>query len=139
MQPDPCGRPFARHGGGRDSQHFRGVVDRESPEEAQFHDPALLLVELSQILQGFVEHDHIEIRLRREHGTLVQSHLAGVSSTLSCLVTTCILDQNLAHETGGYSEKVRAILPLGELMSHQSVVCFMNESCALQSMVGTYP
>ena len=63
MEPDAGGSPFPRNGGRRNAEHFRGVVDRETGEEAQFHDAALLFIEFGEILQRLVEYDDVEVGL----------------------------------------------------------------------------
>jgi hypothetical protein len=49
-----------------------------------------------------------------------------------------MLDEDLTHHTGCYPEKMSAVLPLRNVVSHQANVGFVDECCALESVVGPF-
>jgi hypothetical protein len=47
-----------------------------------------------------------------------------------------VIHQDLAHELGRNCEKMRAALPLREILPNQSQISLMHERCTLQSVLG---
>jgi hypothetical protein len=43
-----------------------------------------------------------------------------------------IVHQDLTHETGGYSEKMRPILPAGARLINEAQISFVDQRCGLQ-------
>ena len=46
--------------------------------------------------------------------------------------------EDLAHHTGSHTEEMGTILPLRDVVAHQANVSFVDQSRALQGVVGTF-
>ena len=52
------------------------------------------------------------------------------------VMTSCMLDQNTAHQLRGYREEMGPILPLHPLVIHQADIGFIDQRGRLEAVVG---
>jgi hypothetical protein len=66
---------------------------------------------------------------------LVQRDMMHAAPTFE-VMTTCMLDQNTAHQLRGYCEEMGPILPLHPLVIHQADVGLIDQRAGLKVVVG---
>jgi hypothetical protein len=113
------------------------LFDRESAEESQLNDPALLCVELAQAIEGVIKGYQIHASPFGQRDCIVERD-PGPSMPFRGLLPTRVLDQNLPHQLGAYRIKMRPIRKQHWLLLHKTKIGFVHESCALQCVAGVF-
>jgi len=120
--------PFTFDRGGRNAQHGGDFFDNAS----------LLLVKVGKIFQSVIEGDHVGVANLGENEGNVEVNFA-VGAALGGSMSPGMVDENLAHQAGSDSEKVRSILGIeGPLVEHPQIG-FVDQRRALQGVAGAFP
>ncbi len=133
IQPGPGRLPLAFDGGGRDTHNFRGLLDAQSTEEAQFDDAALPRVDDRQAHEGIIESNDVEIGGYCDTGVKRQSLLS--RSTLPGSATARVIHQDATHHLGGHCEEVGTIPQVPSPLPHEPQVGFMHQCRRLQGVM----
>ncbi len=132
--------PIAFHSRVPDAQNLGRLFYRESPKEAQFDDPALLRIHNSQFIQGIMHGQKIRIRLSGNTIRIRQREAVAVgAAALGCVALAGMVDQNAAHQLGGNTQELRAVLPSRLPLVHQPQIGFVDQCGGLQRMPRVLP
>ena len=133
MQPGFGHAPVAFDGRGGDSHHFRGFFNRQTTEETEFDHSTLLLVDLSESSQCFVQRDDVQILVPFTAIVASSSETLYIrAAALGALLRARVIDEYASHHLGSDAEEVCAILPLHVALIHQAHVSLMNQGGCLQ-------
>src|SRR5262245_25250128 len=107
-QPGAGKGPVPIRGRGRYPQDRRGLVVRQTPEEAQLHQLRFSRIQGRQARQRLVECQQLIVRSRSSH--VVEFEALDVAAVLLALLATCLVDADVSHGGGGRGEKVPAVV-----------------------------
>src|SRR5262249_15682590 len=97
VQPGPGVRPPALGRVRRDAGRLRGVGDRQAGEVAQFDQTGLAFIELLEPLQGLVEGQDVEGRLRSGELDVGDVLALAVATVALTLFAASLVDEDAAH------------------------------------------
>ena len=88
------------------------LLDGQSPEKTQLHDPALPLVARGKLLQHIVELDQFQGgALRQAHHVFERGQNLGPAALLPA-ASPRVIDQNVPNEPGGEAKELRPAFPV---------------------------
>ena len=117
-------------------QHLGGLLHRQSAEEPQLDDAALLRVEGREPRQRFIEREQIDVRHVGHDERIIKRDRALAVAAFASGVRARVIDQNAPHRLRGDAEKVRAILPAHVALIDQLDERFVDERGRLQCVIG---
>jgi hypothetical protein len=95
-------------------------------------------IHFREAVQGIVQCDNVQLFLLRQRDRLVESKCQAVGATLGGAASASMVDQDLAHEAGGYAKKMSAAHHLQRGLSHQPEICLVYQRGALERVVRTF-
>jgi hypothetical protein len=98
----------------------------------------LLLVHLSEIGKSVIESDHVRPRHLRHGKSRVEFDLK-IRTALSGAMTPGVIHENLAHQSGGHANEVRAVLRVERALVGEAQVSLVHEGCGLESVARALP
>jgi hypothetical protein len=107
-------------------ENFRYLVDRQSAEKSQFHDPALLRVQSLQTFESVIKRDQVNITRFGEIDGFLQRKLGYRGAAFRGAMFPGVVDQNAPHQLGCDTNELRPVLPSGVLLVHQLEVRLVN-------------
>jgi len=129
--------PIAFGGGTGDTEDFGGFFSGQTAEEAEFDEAALLLVDLGEGLEGIIEGDDVGVAELGKGLDGIKLD-AAVGTALCGAAGTGVVDEDLAHQPSGDTDKVGTIFGLERTLVAKAQVGFVDESGGLQGMAGTF-
>jgi hypothetical protein len=118
---------------------FRRLLYRKAPEKSKLYDSGFLRIEGLQVFQSLMHGKEFNLWLVADLFVAIKRYSVLLSAALRGLTTTGVIDQDISHQSGGETIKLRAILPLNFLLIHQPQVRLVNQRRWLQRVVRTLP
>ena len=81
----------------RNLHHLRRFVDRQSTEEPQLDDPALIGIDLRQSIQNIVKRQNVRFALRAKSTNVFLCYIDSLAPALCSIVGACVIDQDAPH------------------------------------------
>src|SRR5689334_13181510 len=128
---------MAFHAGCGYAEHLRALLDREAREEAQLDDAGLLRIERGETVQRVVERDDVETAIWPQFQRIVESQTLGVATALGAVSGARMVHEDLPHEVGRNTEKMRTVLPWSAFGADEAEIRLVDERRALQGVAGT--
>ncbi len=101
--------PLRRRRG--DAEGFRGLLDGQPHEIAEFHQLGLLRLDLGEAGERLVERDEVVIHGRRGDGQIVGIVSVQPAAVLGGLLAACGFDEDAPHGLGRGGKEVAAMVP----------------------------
>jgi hypothetical protein len=138
---EPCfGKaPISFHGLGGNSDNVSGFLDTEATKVAKLDDTSLPGVKQCKSVNGVVDRNQFGGARFGEEKTFVEGEFLPTGAALHTKVGTSVVDKNTAHELSGNPEEVGFVLPVHVALLCQAHESFVDKSCSLKCMVGSFP
>jgi hypothetical protein len=127
MQPRFGHALFATHRRDRNPQGLRGFFHAEAAEEAQLDHFALARVDLGQGFERIVQRFQIAPARGGEAHHLIQRDVGDTAAAFRAAPLARVIHQDLPHQLRRHAEKVRAALPIRQLLRDQTEVRFVHQ------------
>jgi len=119
-------------------ESLSGLINGKADEIPQFNELGLLGLGEGEFLQRVVDGEHLVII-----GVRGQFQIVDVLPDLSAAVADRMtaagpIDQNASHGLGGGGEKMRAVLPLGLIVTTEPQPRFVDERSGLKGLTGSF-
>src|SRR4051794_7149141 len=134
MQPGFGQPPVALDSCWRDSENLSRLLDAQSPEISQLHDPALLRIQAVQAAESIVQCDQIHLAAATHFTRVFETDQALSGSPLGSPARTRMIDEYFAHHMGGYGDKPSAVLPFRIRLPREPEISFIDQRRGLQRM-----
>lgn len=126
-KPRPRDRPLALHRRRRETHRLPGFLDRQSAEEPQLHQPALLGVEGGEPRQHLIQRENIDTASRRGTGCVNQGHRPHAATAFGSRARPRVIDQDSPHQLRGDAKELRAVLPVRAVLIDQFQIGLVHE------------
>lgn len=111
MQPSLRVSPQTLNRARRNPCDFRRLLNRQSAEETQFYNAALLRVEARQNCERFIKQKEINVRFVVKSDCLIERK-AIPGGAFCSPVFARMVNEDLPHEVRGDAEEVSAVFPI---------------------------
>ena len=112
-----------------------GLFDAEAAEKSHFDDLHFAGIDARKRVQRVIERHEVDARIDAHDNGLIQRDMLHAASAFE-VMTSCMLDQNTAHQLRGYCEEMGPILPLHPLVIHEADVGLVDQRACLKVVVG---
>src|SRR6266542_2558746 len=108
FSPQPGFRqsPIAHDGARRNLQDFSRLINAQPAKETQLNNLTLSLIYGGQVLERFIERNHLRRSLVREDGCLVERNLNCAGAALAPFASTGITNQDSPHRRRSDTEEL---------------------------------
>lgn len=138
MEPGFGEALFAADGGDGDAEGAGGFVDTEAAEEAEFDDLGFAGIDLFELGECVAKCDDFGAFLRGEADGVLDGDGVGAGAAFLAEVAAGVVDEDLAHETGGDAIEVGAGFPIRLAGAGETEPGFMNEGGGLEGFGGAF-
>lgn len=127
MQPGPGHPPVQLNSARRNAQYLCRLPHVQTPEEAQFHNPATPLVNTPELEERLVQIQGIELRGRRDHLRLDEGDATQSPTPANCPACVGVVDENAAHSPYSHSQEMGPATPSRPSLRRQPEPSLMDQ------------
>jgi hypothetical protein len=129
--------PTSLHGRRRGPHHLGGLLHRKAAEEAELDQAGLVLVERGQLIESYIEQDHVHRLLLADRHGVFEHDLLTLSAAPRCAVLARVIEQDAAHLRRGHGQKMAPALHGGALVD-QAKIGFVDQGGGLQRVLAAF-
>lgn len=138
-QPGAGRGPAALGGGHGDIERFGDFIEIHAAEKVHLDQARLLGVEFGEPAEGLIDREHLVGALFRHRHDVFQGDRARAVAPFRGLAATGMVHQDAAHEEGGDSQELRAVLAIRQTLVDHAEIGFMDEGGGLERMLAPFP